>query len=497
MMQQGPLAQMLSDWYAAAGHGLAASQHGGQEQLLALLAAAATSANTSSGHTPGSGSAVLEAVATLRQALRPGGDLDDWAAGAGGGAQQLGVGGDPTSGGSGGGPEQISLVGLLLAALLIGINGAISLWLRLGLHSKLGVGAVRCILQLSLLGYILVPIFTANAWWLTALYSLFMLCVAAVEAVSRPSQSYAGMLPQVLGALGFACSLVISYGLAVVVQVRPWWDAQYLIPMLGMLLGNACSGVAVGLSTILDEFSTGRDRIEQLLALGASRLEASRESVQRAARMALMPLLNQMSVMGIVSIPGMMTGQILGGSDPATAARYQIIIMFLIAAATGISAIAAIFAAVVSVLDECHRLRADRLVPSGGATKGAVAWLGAQVAAGWRATRARAARATARVRIAFGHVGRARRRYFSWRRSPDEGAAPGTADAASSRAGERAGERERLLPSASDGVAAGRLQEVVVGDGASTAAPSSPRQPLLVAAADRLDSPATSPRGQQ
>jgi putative ABC transport system permease protein len=259
----------------------------------------------------------------------------------------------------------------------------------------------RCFAQLSLLGYILVPIFLANRWWLTLLYTLFMLVVAAVEAVSRPTQTYNGMLLQVLGALGLAGSAIISYGLALVVQVSPWYDPQYLIPMLGMLLGNACSGVAVGLSTVLDELSSGRDKVEMLLAMGATRMEASREVVQRASRMALTPLLNTMNVVGIVSIPGMMTGQILGGSDPSVAARYQIIVMFLIGAATGLSSVATIMLAVVSLIDDKHRLRSERLQPRANTAKGAVAWLAAQASQGWRAMRARAGQLATRIRLAF------------------------------------------------------------------------------------------------
>ncbi|KAL4418920.1 hypothetical protein ABPG77_003710 [Micractinium sp. CCAP 211/92] len=316
----------------------------------------------------------------------------------------------PHGGGGGGsdpaGPVDISLLGLFLGVVVIGINGLISLWLRLGLHGRLAVATVRCFAQLSLLGYILVPIFVANRWWLTLLYSLFMLAVAAIEAVSRPAQSYPGMLPQVLGALGLASSVIISYGLALVVQVSPWYDPQYLIPMLGMLLGNACSGVAVGLSTILDELSAGRDKVEMLLAMGATRMEATREVVQRAARMALTPLLNTMNVVGIVSIPARLCrhddGQILGGSDPAIAARYQIIIMLLIGAATGLASVATIFLAVFSLLDDHHRLRSERLRPSAGSAKGAVAWMGVQLRQGWQSTRASARQLGRRLRLAFG-----------------------------------------------------------------------------------------------
>ena len=201
-------------------------------------------------------------------------------------------------------PVDIGAGGLLLAAAPLLLVCLISLRLRLDLHRKLVVGVARCVVQLSALGYILVPIFVANRWWLSACYASVMCLVAAAEAVSRPAHAYPGLLPQVLLAIGGACFATIAFGLAAAVRVRPWYDAQYLIPMLGMLLGNACSSVAVGLSSVLDELAGGgRDGVEALLALGASRVEASRGAVRRAARLALTPLLNSLNVVGIVSIP--------------------------------------------------------------------------------------------------------------------------------------------------------------------------------------------------
>lgn len=119
-------------------------------------------------------------------------------------------------------PVDISLVGLLLSVLPVIIIGALSGYLRLGLHRKLAVGVMRCALQLSCLGYILVPIFVANRWWITLLYAAVMCLVAAAEAVSRPAQAYHGMLPQILVAMGVACAATITFGLAAVVGVSPW-----------------------------------------------------------------------------------------------------------------------------------------------------------------------------------------------------------------------------------------------------------------------------------
>lgn len=154
----------------------------------------------------------------------------------------------------------------------------------------------------------------------------------------------------ITGCIGAAAALFLCYTLLLVVRTEPWWEAQYFIPILGMLLGNAVSGASVGLTTLLEEFASGwslrrqytvasqifaiflcrmesmlfdmlilvgKDRVELLLAIGGSRWEATREAVSRSVRVACMPIINQMNVVGIVSIPGMMTGQILSGSDPS------------------------------------------------------------------------------------------------------------------------------------------------------------------------------------
>ena len=123
----------------------------------------------------------------------------------------------------------------------------------------------------------------------------------------------------VLGCLGVAAFTFLAYALAAAVRPSPWWNAQYSIPTLGLMLGNAVTGVAVGLGTLLDELGrgSGGDGLELMLCLGASRWEAARGPVARAAKLAMTPILNQLSVVGLVWIPGMMTGQMIAGADPA------------------------------------------------------------------------------------------------------------------------------------------------------------------------------------
>ena len=164
----------------------------------------------------------------------------------------------------------ISAVAVAAAGALIVADAAISLFLGLGLHWQLVGGGLRCIGQLTVLGALLGPIFRSKAPPLVAAYAAFMLVVGSSEAASRPAYSYRGMAKHVVCSLGAASTAFLGYSLAVAVRPRPWWDPQYSIPTLGLMLGNAISGVAVGLGALLEDFAANGDRIELLLCLGAS-----------------------------------------------------------------------------------------------------------------------------------------------------------------------------------------------------------------------------------
>lgn len=244
----------------------------------------------------------------------------------------------------------VALAGPLLASHLAG----------LGLERPFGVAAARCVVQLTALGYVLLPIFHADSLVITLLYVLFMTVVAAVEATNRLPYRYALDLLHVWVATAAAAAVFGAWGLYLVMHVG--MTARYAVPVVGMLLGNTTTALSVGLSTVLTELHDGRDRIEALLALGASRWEATREDVfGKALRLGLTPTLNQMSVIGLVSLPGMFTGQVLGGTSPLQAALYQVVIMFLIAGTTSVTLVTACGLAIAANTDAAHRLRSERL----------------------------------------------------------------------------------------------------------------------------------------
>jgi putative ABC transport system permease protein len=154
---------------------------------------------------------------------------------------------------------------------------------------------------------------------------------------------------------------VTGYALVALVGVEPWWTPQYAIPLLGMILGNTMTGIALGMDTLTQNAWKQRAVIENRLALGEPASAAIAELKRDSVRTAMTPIINALAVCGVVSLPGMMTGQILSGSDPLAAVRYQMMIMYLIGAGAGFGSLLTIQLCANRLFDGRERLRLDRL----------------------------------------------------------------------------------------------------------------------------------------
>lgn len=248
-----------------------------------------------------------------------------------------------------------------VAALLILLNVAISVWLRLGLARSLLVASVRMTVQLLLVGLILEWIFALSTPLPVIGIGLVMAALASVSAVRRTRRRFPGIYwNSLLSTLG-AAFLVTGAALSGIINVHPWFAPQYAIPLLGMVLGNLLTGVSLSLDRFMDGVARESGLIESDLALGATRWEAARPLMGEALRTGMIPTINAMMVMGVVSLPGMMTGQILAGAAPTAAVRYQIVIMFMIAAATMLGTLAVILLAFRTLFNGRHQLCTTRL----------------------------------------------------------------------------------------------------------------------------------------
>lgn len=255
---------------------------------------------------------------------------------------------------------------LALAAVLLIANGAVSFWFRLGLERSIAISAVRMVLQLSVVALALRFIFELNTPLWTVLFAMFMAAAAAFEVISRQERRIAGPVAMALGAAApfFSGLLATLFATTLVIGPDPWYAPRYVLPLFGMMLGNAMAGTSLVLDAMTSGAQRERSAIEARLALGAGRFEAFDTVLKRALTTGLLPILSAMATTGIVALPGMMTGQILAGIDPVSAAKYQVMIMFLIAGATGIAVVGAGLGAVLLLTDERHRLRLDHLSKS-------------------------------------------------------------------------------------------------------------------------------------
>lgn len=260
----------------------------------------------------------------------------------------------------------IDYVDLLLAAVLVVINGGLSLALGLGIARQLAISTARMIVQLALVGLVLTTLFSHVSPLWTSLAALAMVLFAGREIMARQERRLAGLWSYGLGTgcMLVAASLVTVFALSTQLRPEPWYHPQYAIPVLGMVLGNTMTGISLGLDTLTSRLNSERNAIEARLALGATRSEAMLPAVRAALRSALIPIINAMAAAGLVSLPGMMTGQILAGVEPFEAVKYQILIMFLIAGGTALGAITAVIGGAWRLTDARHRLRLDRLAPA-------------------------------------------------------------------------------------------------------------------------------------
>ncbi|MFO7636310.1 MAG: iron export ABC transporter permease subunit FetB [Clostridia bacterium] len=207
-------------------------------------------------------------------------------------------------------------------------------------EKELVFSSLRMTLQLVLTGYILVYIFQSPNPWATLAIILLMEAFAIRTVFRKFKKSLFPSLKRVVAlsmALGTLTCLL--YFLFAVVRITPWYDPRYFIPIAGMLIGNSMTGVSLGLKSLLESMTDRKALVEEALILGATPRTATRNIVNNAFDGAILPTINSMIGMGIVFLPGMMTGQILSGISPTTAIAYQIAIMLGILGAVSLTVI--------------------------------------------------------------------------------------------------------------------------------------------------------------
>jgi len=230
-----------------------------------------------------------------------------------------------------------------LCLLFILIAGAASLALRLGLHRDLAWGTLRTFSQLFLLGLVLRYVFRVDVWWPVILIFWVMIFFAVYIIRGRIKEKAVRYWDTTFFSMFLSYTLMTILVTGVIVQVKPWYDPRYFLPLGGMVIGNSMNAIAVSLDRLFGDLRSCRREIEMKLSLGATWREAVAVIVANAVKAGMIPSINAMMGVGIVFIPGMMTGQILAGADVLIAVKYQIMIMLMLVGSTATGSVLVVF----------------------------------------------------------------------------------------------------------------------------------------------------------
>ena len=228
---------------------------------------------------------------------------------------------------------ELEAIDLALTVILMVIAISLSRWQKLGLEGSLLISAGRSILQLAVVGYLLELVFTLETVWGVLSVILLMLVMATLVTRNRVSQKLSRLFWIAGGSLLLTTGLTLSYVILLIIQPPTWYDPQYVIPLAGIILGNAVNGATIAGERLVSSLENNRGEIETHLSLGATPEGAIALYRRQAIRAGILPNLNQMALVGIVTLPGILTGQLLGGVNPLNAVSYQILILFTLALA--------------------------------------------------------------------------------------------------------------------------------------------------------------------
>ncbi|MCD6120055.1 iron export ABC transporter permease subunit FetB [bacterium] len=226
---------------------------------------------------------------------------------------------------------------VLASMLFLLIIGIAICWLKLDLGGPLVFGAIRCFLQLTAVGYILEWAFNTDHPIKLAFIVVIMAGIAAHTAYTRQGWQARGLKLRIFAALILSVTLSMLPLLTLILDLKPWYHPYYSIPLAGMVLANSMNGIMLFLDRFRSEMSGYIGEFEAYLSLGATTWLAALPMIRRSVRAGLMPALNQLAVMGVVALPGMMSGQIIAGVSPIEAVKYQIIVMYLLTSAIAMS----------------------------------------------------------------------------------------------------------------------------------------------------------------
>jgi putative ABC transport system permease protein len=241
-----------------------------------------------------------------------------------------------------GGVPEIGNIELLCAAGFMLVAGLVSYRSAMGLEKDIAISTLRAFVQLIALGFVLGWVFDNQSWEMVLLIMFIMVLNATQIARGRIKSCPSGITLQLFVSLLITSFTMVFLVVELIVKPELWYDARVVVGIFGMILGNAMSSSAVALDRTFSSLDARSDEVLALISLGATPLEAARPSIMSAVRAGMIPTLATLSAAGVVQIPGMMTGQVLAGADPLSAAKYQLVLLMAISATTTLCNIAVV-----------------------------------------------------------------------------------------------------------------------------------------------------------
>ena len=233
----------------------------------------------------------------------------------------------------------ISWWNVAITTVMVIAAGLCSLYLKLRLEKDILVGTIRTFIQLFLLGYILKYVFAINNPVFILIIFMFMIYNAACIIAGRVQEKRVPYFLPVLLTMLFSYMIINTFVMSIIVEAKPWYNPVYFIPIGGMIIGNSMNALAISINIWFGSLKKDRDKIELYLSLGASHIESTSDNFKYSIKAGMIPSINALMSVGVVSIPGMMTGQILAGTDPLIAIKYQIVIMLLLVGSTTLTTV--------------------------------------------------------------------------------------------------------------------------------------------------------------
>jgi len=247
----------------------------------------------------------------------------------------------------------ISLGEVAASLVLVAIAAAVSFWRRVDLEADLGLAVLRSFLQLTAVGYVIQAIFDSDSLWLVVALLAVMVAFGTFTAVRRARAVPHALVPIAL-ALGCAAAVTLGLVLALgIFEAKP----RFLVPVGGMVIGNAMTAAAVALNRLADEVRADAGRIEATLALGATARQAASGLVTRSLRSGMIPLVDSTKTTGVVFFPGTMVGMLVAGAEPFDAVRLQLILLWTLLGAVAMAALIAVSLGYRGFFTAAHQLR--------------------------------------------------------------------------------------------------------------------------------------------